>query len=170
MTQNAKTQKTQMSVFVQNRKKTENGNICILCHNQNQSDFRPVKHIKMTVWTSVLWQIMTRNDQRDDRKITIYLVWFISFTSVCLDQFSDCTRPRCSWNETPYWLEDSTGMKTRGDVNYERPHSRPAWPTIKTMNVDCIEYFCSKTSIQCSHRHAPNATKQANEQQRSWEI
>ena len=55
-------------------------------------------------------------------------------------------------------------------VNYGRPHSRPAWPTIKTMNVDCIEYFCSKTSIQCSHRHAPNATKQANEQQRSWEI
>jgi hypothetical protein len=47
-------------------------------------------------------------------------------------------------------LEDSIGMKTRSDVNYERPQSRPAWPTIKTMNVDCIEYFCSKTSIQCS--------------------
>ena len=33
MTQNAKTQKTQMSVFVQNRKKNGNGNICILCLN-----------------------------------------------------------------------------------------------------------------------------------------
>ena len=38
----------------------------------------------------------------------------------------------------------------QSDVNYGSPHSRPAWPTIKTMNVDCIEYFCSKTSIQCS--------------------
>jgi hypothetical protein len=62
-TQNAKTQKTQMSVFVQNCKKpkmeifafcvitfevmTQNANISIF--GLNQSDFRPVKHIKMTI-------------------------------------------------------------------------------------------------------------------------
>ena len=38
-----------------------NGNICFLCHNlwtnQNLLEFRPVKHVIMTVWTSVLWKM-----------------------------------------------------------------------------------------------------------------
>ena len=41
--------------------KNWNGNICALCHNlwtnQNLLEFRPVKHLKMTVWISVLWKI-----------------------------------------------------------------------------------------------------------------
>ena len=39
--------------------KNGNGNISVLCYNfwtnQNLDQFRPVKHVKMTVWTSVLW-------------------------------------------------------------------------------------------------------------------
>ena len=40
--------------------KNRNGNISILSHNfwtnQNLLEFRPVKHVIMTVWTSVLWK------------------------------------------------------------------------------------------------------------------
>ena len=41
--------------------KNGNGNISVLCYNfwtnQNLDQFRPVKHVKMTVWTSVLWKM-----------------------------------------------------------------------------------------------------------------
>ena len=41
--------------------KSGNGNISVLCYNfwsnQNLEQFRPVKHVKMTVWTSVLWKM-----------------------------------------------------------------------------------------------------------------
>ena len=41
--------------------KNRNGNISILSHNfwtnQNLLEFRPVKHVIMTVWTSVLWKM-----------------------------------------------------------------------------------------------------------------
>ena len=41
--------------------KNGNGNISFLCHNlwtnQNLLEFRPVKHVIMTVWTSVLWKM-----------------------------------------------------------------------------------------------------------------
>ena len=41
--------------------KNGNGNISVLCYNfwtnQNLAKFRPVKHVKMTVWTSLLWKI-----------------------------------------------------------------------------------------------------------------
>ena len=51
---------SQISCFLQNCKKNDNGNICVLCHNiwsLNQLIFRTVQHPKMTVWTSVLWKI-----------------------------------------------------------------------------------------------------------------
>ena len=42
--------------------KNRNGNISILSHNfwtnQNLLEFRPVKHVIMTVWTSVLWKMI----------------------------------------------------------------------------------------------------------------
>ena len=42
--------------------KNRNGNISVLCHNfwpnQNLMEFRPVKHVIMTVWTSVLWKMI----------------------------------------------------------------------------------------------------------------
>ena len=41
--------------------KNGNGNISVLCYNfwtnQNLDQFRPVKHVKMFVWTSVLWKV-----------------------------------------------------------------------------------------------------------------
>ena len=41
--------------------KNGNGNISFLCHNlwtnQNLLEFRPVKYVIMTVWTSVLWKM-----------------------------------------------------------------------------------------------------------------
>ena len=42
--------------------KNRNGNISVLCHNfwtnQNLLKFRPVKHVIMTIWTSVLWKMI----------------------------------------------------------------------------------------------------------------
>ena len=41
--------------------KNGNGNISVLSHNfwtnKNLLEFRPVKHVKMFVWTSVFWKI-----------------------------------------------------------------------------------------------------------------
>ena len=41
--------------------KNGNGNISVLSHNfwtnQNLLEFRPVKHVIMTVWTSVFWKM-----------------------------------------------------------------------------------------------------------------
>ena len=39
--------------FCTKSQKNRNGNICSL----NQSEFRPVKHLKMTVWTAILWKM-----------------------------------------------------------------------------------------------------------------
>ena len=49
MTQNAKTQILQMCVFVQNHKKTEMEIFAFYVITFDQSEFRPVKHLKMTV-------------------------------------------------------------------------------------------------------------------------
>ena len=42
--------------------KNRNGNISVLCHNfwtnQNLLKFSPVKHVIMTIWTSVLWKMI----------------------------------------------------------------------------------------------------------------
>ena len=47
--------------FLNKIEKNGNGNISLLCSNfwtnQNLDQFRPVKHVKMTVWTSVLWKM-----------------------------------------------------------------------------------------------------------------
>jgi ABC-type proline/glycine betaine transport system permease subunit len=57
MTQNAKMRKIQMFDFVQNHKKTEMEIFAFCVLTLNQSEFRPVKHLKMTVSTSVLLKI-----------------------------------------------------------------------------------------------------------------
>ena len=50
--------------FVQKHKNARNANACFctkyllfVSYPLNQLEFRPIKHIKMTVWTSVLWKI-----------------------------------------------------------------------------------------------------------------
>ena len=58
---NRKNSKNANLCFWTKLQKNGNGNISILCYNlwsnQNLAKFRPVKHVKITVWTSVLWKI-----------------------------------------------------------------------------------------------------------------
>ena len=61
--------KTQIRVFVQNCKKPGNGNFCVLWHNywKNLGTDWHIEHIKMTVWTSVLWKMniqLAKNGQK----------------------------------------------------------------------------------------------------------
>ena len=71
--------------FCTKSQKNGNGNICVLCHNfWNQLEFRPVKHLKMTVWTSVLWKmhIHMAKKARNGRKTVIYKGTFVSNQSL----------------------------------------------------------------------------------------
>ena len=88
MTLNPKTQISQilqMCLFVQNRKKNENGNICVLCYNfwTNQN----LDKVSTSKWPSELqfcerctyiWQKMARNG----RKTVIYKGTFVSNQSL----------------------------------------------------------------------------------------
>ena len=53
--------KKRQFVFLNKIAKNGNKNISILCYNfwtnQNLDLLRPVKHVKMTVWTSILWKM-----------------------------------------------------------------------------------------------------------------
>ena len=58
MTQNPKTQKMQICVFVQNRIKTEMEIFAFFyISGHNFWINRPIKHLKMTVWTTALWKM-----------------------------------------------------------------------------------------------------------------
>ena len=86
MTQNAKTQKMQMSVFVQNRKKLEMENICILHHNfwtnQNLDLFCPSKWRSEPQYEHTDGNKMVRNGPKTaiyesvSFRIRVYLCYF----------------------------------------------------------------------------------------------
>ena len=81
--------------------KNGNGNISFLCHNlwtnQNLLEFRPVKHVIMTVWTSVFWKmnihiskkwpelVVTRSFIKGHSfPISLYLITFVFFISLII--------------------------------------------------------------------------------------
>ena len=82
---NRKNSKNANLCFWTKLQKNGNGNISILCYNlwsnQNLAKFRPVKHVKITVWTSVLWKIdihIAKKMARNGRNMVIYKGTFVS--------------------------------------------------------------------------------------------
>ena len=63
--------------------KNGNGNISVLCYNfwtnQNLDQFRPVKHVEMTVWTSVLWKMNIHMTKKWPKTVVYQLFPLFSF-------------------------------------------------------------------------------------------
>ena len=94
-----------------------------------------IKNTKLVIFLSKYfwpWERFTVRFKVSDCKMlpmksnaTLKMTLRLGSMSVCLDQFCDRTRPQLwpvqmKWNPPLNWLEDSIGMKTRNDVNYER--------------------------------------------------
>ena len=80
--------------------KNGNENISFLCHNlwtnQNLLEFRPVKYVIMTIWTSILWKknIHFKKMARIGRNTVIYKGTFVSNQSlVPIDYFEKHFKP-----------------------------------------------------------------------------
>ena len=76
-------------VFLNKIAKNGNGNISVLCYNfwtnQNLDQFRPVKHVKMTVWTLSFVKdehIYCKKMARNGRNMVIYKGTFVSNQSL----------------------------------------------------------------------------------------
>ena len=96
--------------FCTKSQKTRNANICSFCHNQ--SEFTPVKHIKMTVWTSFLWKITyswQKNGQKWSQSGHLWLSFVLTQT-ICKLMLLRCGPPFLHHRWMILWCEPTFTM------------------------------------------------------------